>query len=54
MELQAYAQSKGFSGELALWDVPYWSERLREAQYDFKEEDLRPYFPLPKVRLGPI
>ena len=32
MELQAYAQSKGFSGELALWDVPYWSERLREVK----------------------
>ena len=48
-ELQDYAKSKGFTEKLELWDVPFWSERLRESSYDFKEEDLRAYFPLPKV-----
>ena len=38
--------------ELKHWDIPYWSERLREARYDLKDEELRPYFPLPRVLNG--
>lgn len=38
--------------ELKHWDVPYWSERLRETRYDLKDEELRPYFPLPRVLNG--
>lgn len=38
--------------ELKHWDVPYWAERLREARYDLKDEELRPYFPLPRVLNG--
>jgi oligopeptidase A len=38
--------------ELALWDVPFWAERLREQRYSFSEEELRPYFPLPGVLDG--
>ncbi|KAL3849614.1 hypothetical protein ACJIZ3_011496 [Penstemon smallii] len=34
------------------WDINYWSERLRESKYDLNEEDLRPYFSLPKVLDG--
>jgi oligopeptidase A len=34
------------------WDVPYWAERLRQARYDFDEEELRPYFALPRVLGG--
>jgi oligopeptidase A len=34
------------------WDVPYWSERLREARYDYSEEQIRPYFPMPRVLDG--
>lgn len=51
-ELKAFAKSKGFNDELALWDIPYWSERLREAQYQFSEEELRPYFAYPNVLEG--
>ncbi|MFO1053381.1 MAG: M3 family metallopeptidase [Planctomycetota bacterium] len=50
-ELCAFARSKGAT-EVRHWDVAYWAERLREERYAFSEEDLRPYFPLPKVLDG--
>ncbi|MBI4876456.1 MAG: M3 family metallopeptidase [Acidobacteria bacterium] len=34
------------------WDVAYYSEKQRQARYDFDEEALRPYFPLPRVMEG--
>jgi len=37
---------------LAPWELAYWSEKLRQARYDFDEEKLRPYFPLPRVQAG--
>ncbi len=37
---------------LALWDVPFWAERLREQRYAYSDEELRPYFPLPRVLDG--
>jgi oligopeptidase A len=32
-ELKAFAVTQGFTEELNLWDVQYWSERLREKRY---------------------
>jgi oligopeptidase A len=37
---------------LQVWDIAYWSERLREQKYDFNAEELRPYFPLEQVLTG--
>ena len=34
------------------WEVAYWARRQRKAEYDFDEEELRPYFPLDKVLGG--
>jgi oligopeptidase A len=34
------------------WDLSYYAEKMRLAYYDFDEEELRPYFPLPKVLNG--
>jgi oligopeptidase A len=34
------------------WDITYWAEKQRAAEYDFNEEDLRPYFPLDSVLRG--
>jgi len=51
-ELKNFAKSKGCTDDLALWDVAYWSERLREDQYQFSEEELRPYFAYPNVLNG--
>jgi oligopeptidase A len=35
--------------ELERWDVGYYSEKQRQALYDFDSEQLRPYFPLDRV-----
>jgi oligopeptidase A len=52
-ELQSFAEKEyGFTEKLNLWDVPYFSERLREKSYEFQEEELRPYFALPNVLDG--
>jgi oligopeptidase A len=37
---------------LALWDVAYFAERMREERFDYSEDALRPYFPLPRVLDG--
>ncbi len=34
------------------WESAYWSEKLRRRKFDFDEEELRPYFPLPSVMAG--
>ncbi len=34
------------------WDIAYYSEKLRQAEYDISQEDLRPYFPEDKVLSG--
>jgi len=51
-ELTAFAREHGSTDELALWDIGYWARRLREARFTYSDEDLRPYFPLPRVLDG--
>ena len=53
-ELIAYARKKtnDESLELAHWDMAFWAERMREEQYDLSDEELRPYFPFPRVLEG--
>jgi oligopeptidase A len=51
-ELQAFATSRGYTQALKHWDISYWAQRQREAKFDFTEEELRPYFPLPQVLDG--
>ncbi len=48
------AELKAFAGQddLKHWDISYWSEKQREAKFEFKAEELRPYFPLPRVLEG--
>lgn len=42
-----------FAGQpLAAWDLAYWAEKLREQRYSISDEELRPYFPLPRVLAG--
>ncbi|MCI0572105.1 MAG: M3 family metallopeptidase [Myxococcaceae bacterium] len=53
-ELTDYARKKTGTAslELALWDVPFWAERMREERYAYTDEELRPYFALPRVLEG--
>lgn len=52
--LQAFARDRGApeADDLKQWDIPFWSERMREEKYGLKDEELRPYFPLPQVLEG--
>lgn len=38
--------------ELDAWDIAYYAEKMRQAIYDFEEEELRPYFAFEKVLDG--
>ncbi|KAG5067814.1 hypothetical protein AAZX31_01G020200 [Glycine max] len=53
-DLKEFSKSQGAleAGDLTHWDITYWSERLRESKYDINEEELRPFFSLPKVMDG--
>ncbi|MFC4637259.1 M3 family metallopeptidase [Deinococcus hohokamensis] len=53
-DLEAYYRQKAGEGAPALqpWDGAYWAEKQRQEKYDFDEEALRPYFPMPQVLSG--
>ncbi len=48
----ASADSASPSAALNAWDLPYLSEKLKEARYSFSEQEVKKYFPLPKVLAG--
>lgn len=48
-ELVKFAHDNGFEGELMPWDSHFWAEREREKLYAFTEDQIRPYFPMPRV-----
>lgn len=51
--LLAFARENGFEEDaLRPWDTAFWSERLREALYDYSDEALSRYFPFPRVLEG--
>jgi len=51
-ELRGFAAARLGLHLLEPWDIAYASEKLRVDQFDFSEEDLKPYFPLPSVIEG--
>jgi len=53
-QLQAWkaAETATEAGPMQPWEVGYWAEKRRKAEYDYDEEELRPYFPLPSVMEG--
>lgn len=51
-ELQEYAASLGFEGEIQPWDWSYYSKKLQDAKYSISDDVLRPYFELESVKQG--
>ncbi len=50
---QEFAELEAFAGtQLAPWDVGFYAERLQRSRYSVSQEELRPYFPLPRVLSG--
>ena len=51
-EIQAFAREHYGLEQVKVWDVPYISEKIKQARFDFSEEDLKPYFPANRVIEG--
>ncbi len=51
-DLRALAKEGGQEDGLRHWDLAFWAERLREKRFDYTDDQLRPYFPLPRVLDG--
>lgn len=51
-ELEAFARDELGMRELEAWDLSYVSEKLRVARYAFSDQEVKQYFPEPKVLAG--
>ncbi|GAA5235683.1 M3 family metallopeptidase [Verticiella sediminum] len=51
-EVRAFARDELGLQELHPWDVAYVSERLRTKRYDYSEDEVKRYFPQPRVVAG--
>ena len=51
-DLRAYAADKLQMADPQAWDLAYVSEHLKEARYAFSEQEVKQYFPAPKVLAG--
>lgn len=51
-ELQDFARTELKLDPLEPWDVGYASEKLRQARYAFSDQEVKQYFPEPKVLEG--
>jgi oligopeptidase A len=51
-ELRDFVRDELGLEELAAWDIPYASEKLRQARYSFSDEEVKQYFPEHRVLAG--
>ncbi len=51
-ELAAFARELHGIAALQPWDITYYAEKLRQHRYALSQEDLKPYFPEPRVVSG--
>ncbi len=48
-----FAELEAFAGRrLNAWDVSYYAEKMQASLFSISQEELRPYFPLPRVLTG--
>ncbi|MGB2739127.1 MAG: oligopeptidase A [Cognaticolwellia sp.] len=52
VEVTAFAKENFGQSDLQAWDLPYYSEKLKQERYAISDEELRPYFPESKVVAG--
>ena len=50
-ELKTFAKEQG-EADLKAWDIAYFSEKLKQQNYQISQSELRPYFPVDKVISG--
>ena len=48
--LQSLARAEGFNEALAAWDWRYYAEKVRRADYDLDETELKPFFVLENLQ----
>lgn len=51
-QLADFAKEEHKVEDIQAWDLAYYGEKLKQAKYAISEEQIRPYFPLPKVLDG--
>jgi len=51
-ELRKFSLEHHQITDLQAWDIAYYSEKLREHKYDISQEQLKPFFPAPRVIQG--
>jgi oligopeptidase A len=51
-EVRSFAREHHDHDDLQAWDIPYYSEKLRQNKYAISQEELKPYFPEPRVVSG--
>jgi oligopeptidase A len=51
-EMRAFAAEHLGLSDPQAWDWPYVGEKLKEARYAFSDQEVKPYFPAPKVLAG--
>jgi len=51
-ELEKALRADVPGAKLEPWDWRYYAEKVRKARYDLDDQELRPYFPLDRVREG--
>tara|TARA_X000000368_G_scaffold163939_1_gene129234 strand:- start:628 stop:2721 length:2094 start_codon:yes stop_codon:yes gene_type:complete len=51
-EMQSLIKQEGGNFELAAWDWWHYAEKIRQAKYNFSEEEVKPYFSEDRVLQG--
>ena len=51
-ELRAFAAEEAGLETLEAWDMTYYAEKLKQKRFNISQQELRPYFPLPRVLEG--